>query len=410
METKNDVLQEISGALGIAQFATTVGSSVPRSFFTEVASYFNVSNTGTAIAVAKRIIKIAGKNWAAEYDSSKTPSGGGGTITLEGLIAIRDSVNLLLDIEEGSIESPKKFQPVLSEFEWTIFEGQRVLRSTLHERYGGSLGSNISRSEISKNILLFSEKVHVDQSVTHLSQWTDSTSFQFLGDEIVGDTPLDGNNRMLLDLDESDFKIRLFKGTFGSVVYQGEFKLRGNAKYVEVTTSENKKFAAFNLVKQDSSQSTEVNTESKLGKVYEFVDENLKGIEAIEPFTVDENLLDKSTTEHGITQNGVARWLQLHGIDPLSPNTDDPQFDIAWSCKGRLFVAEIKSINDSNEMHQFRLGLGQVLDYAASLSAVPILILSAQPKIERFEMVASRSRTTLLWPEKLAHTDPHKLR
>ena len=51
------------------------------------------------------------------------------------------------------------------------------------------------------------------------------------------------------------------------------------------------------------------------------------------------------------------------GIEPRSRRPHEPNFDLAWTTDGAVFVAEIKSITEQNEEEQLRLGLGQVLRY-----------------------------------------------
>lgn len=53
------------------------------------------------------------------------------------------------------------------------------------------------------------------------------------------------------------------------------------------------------------------------------------------------------------------------------PDTGDPLFDVAFYARDweTLVVIEVKSLGDSQPVHQLRLGLGQVLQYSFLLSA-----------------------------------------
>jgi hypothetical protein len=89
--TKNDVLEEIARLADIKVYKTVAGSSIPRDFFTDMAELFNVSNEGDASKVLKRCLELVGASWSPLFDSSQTASGGGGTVTLQGLEAMRDA-------------------------------------------------------------------------------------------------------------------------------------------------------------------------------------------------------------------------------------------------------------------------------------------------------------------------------
>jgi hypothetical protein len=80
-----------------------------------------------------------------------------------------------------------------------------------------------------------------------------------------------------------------------------------------------------------------------------------------EPFSVDPNEVDRALGAHAATQNALADWLEGNGLTPFSPPGGGADFDLAWEREGRLYVAEVKSLNDRNETKQLRLGLGQVL-------------------------------------------------
>jgi hypothetical protein len=79
--------------------------------------------------------------------------------------------------------------------------------------------------------------------------------------------------------------------------------------------------------------------------------------------TIDLALYERGLRGHADTQNKLAAFLRGAGIDPRSPLSPEPSYDLAWERNGTIFVAEIKSITDDNEEQQLRLGLGQVLRY-----------------------------------------------
>ena len=85
-----------------------------------------------------------------------------------------------------------------------------------------------------------------------------------------------------------------------------------------------------------------------------------------EPFPVDPEAVDRALQVHAALQNSFADWLSDHDLEPRSPRTGDPDFDLAWTHDERLVVGEVKSL-PARELHQLRLALGQVLDYRQQL-------------------------------------------
>jgi hypothetical protein len=101
-------------------------------------------------------------------------------------------------------------------------------------------------------------------------------------------------------------------------------------------------------------------SEHELGVTYREARANYLSLER-EPFSVDPTLVERGLKGHADTQNELARVLREAGIEPRSRHPNEPNFDLAWEAHGGTFVAEVKSITDSNEEGQLRLGLGQVL-------------------------------------------------
>jgi hypothetical protein len=125
------------------------------------------------------------------------------------------------------------------------------------------------------------------------------------------------------------------------------------------------------------------------GSPYKWVAEVRPGVALSDPFTNDPDALDRATLAHGMTQNEIAEWLTESGIEPLSPSENDPPFDIAWVYQDKLFVTEVKSITSDNEIHQIRLGIGQVLDYCQQIRGIPVLVVSEKPSLSRWKEVCA---------------------
>lgn len=121
----------------------------------------------------------------------------------------------------------------------------------------------------------------------------------------------------------------------------------------------------------------------------------------------DWDALDRSTKVHMDLQNSLAEYIRELGLDPKSPNTNEPQFDIAWRHGTTDVVVEVKSVNSDNRRQQVRLGIGQVLEYVSILNDVvagdyrPVLLLSETP-IEIDYLTANYTGVIIIGPDQFA--------
>lgn len=122
-------------------------------------------------------------------------------------------------------------------------------------------------------------------------------------------------------------------------------------------------------------------------------------------FEVDPDLLDRGTAAHKDIQDALTAALEAHGLEPLSPEVGDPQFDIAWIQDGVAFITEVKSLTEANEDRQLRLGLGQVLTYVHLLdwphvdAVRAVLAVEQQPTADYWETLCAEHGVILTWPE-----------
>ncbi len=101
------------------------------------------------------------------------------------------------------------------------------------------------------------------------------------------------------------------------------------------------------------------------------------------PHEVDLSKLDAATARHMSLQDEFADQLIERGIEPRSPASWQPQFDLAFEHEGRHFVVEVKT-GYPVSTQQTRLGVGQVLEYCHVLrdgesSPRPVLLLEGEP-------------------------------
>ena len=104
----------------------------------------------------------------------------------------------------------------------------------------------------------------------------------------------------------------------------------------------------------------------EIGTTYRAADENATAATR-DPFSVDPALVERGCRGHAVTQNALAAFLRMHGIEPISPSSPQINFDLGWHTAGCLYVAEVKSCTNANIEKQLRLGLGQVLRYRSVL-------------------------------------------
>jgi hypothetical protein len=122
-------------------------------------------------------------------------------------------------------------------------------------------------------------------------------------------------------------------------------------------------------------------------------------------FMRDPDKIDRATKAHMDTQDRLAEVVQAHGLDPLSPNLDDPDFDIAWRNADVAYPTEVKSLTEDNEEKQLRLGLGQVLRYAQRLAwevseVQPVLAVERKPTDDTWIDLCAQLGVTLTWPKR----------
>lgn len=418
MESKGEVLEDISRLLGLTGYELGVGSSIPRQFIGEVASMLRVSDVGTGVEVARKIVESSGMTWPEDGDSAGTPSGGGGTITLSGLMVLREAVIAQIESEEGVDLGATSLSLESGLDRWTYFIGQTVTRSILSDRFGIAKQGELLISPFTNDVFMF-----LDVADARIVKYDVASS----------------SSRVVVSFSESDFEdwfgaleslrvlstnprrhrsLRLFEGLTSAVEYLGEFEVVSVETYqddlevsdlghqVQIVLQSVDKWGPLNMRPRSSESLV---SDFIFLEAYSDVDLSAYPTDDIDPFGVDPLQIEAGRREHHRIQNEVAGWLRQSGFAPLRPRSSGNQFDLAWYVGSQLFVAEIKSCSPDNLVKQFRLGLGQVLDYAEEFNAQPVLILGSRPITDRLVAVAARVQVTLLWPELLAGTDPRTL-
>jgi len=112
---------------------------------------------------------------------------------------------------------------------WDIKPGDRLLRSRLHDRFGGNRQRGISPSRQSPNILLFSNP---SAGARHgYADDLDSDPLLYCGEGQRGDQLLTAGNAAILKHRESRKTLRLFKVFGREVEYVGAFEVHLERPY-----------------------------------------------------------------------------------------------------------------------------------------------------------------------------------
>jgi hypothetical protein len=420
VETKADIVREICDLVSIPEYTTTSGSSIPRRFFSDLLDTFGIDDEGDSVTASKKLFELTNVNWETTYASENTPSGGGGTITLEGLKALRNVVIYLLDdIEVSQFETEPQLDVALPE-EWTLLRGQAILRARLHDRYSGIRQGGIAPSRKTKNIFLFTDDSSNNEHGYERDYWVDDFTFLYCGDGQTGDQELSRRNLQVLNHLQDGRKLRLFSPVAGKVTYLGELSIDAEKPFELADgigrDGKPRKVIMFRLHRvlepnelDAQIQGNQAST-SEFGREYVFADEESRDVAESELFSVDPNLLDRALQIHSLTQNTVANWVIGSSLTPHSPASINCDFDIAWESDFGKIVCEVKSLSDENEVHQFRFGLGQVLEYAEKLDASPVLMFSRRPTQSALIDAANKAGVAVLWPEILSNYSPRDLR
>jgi hypothetical protein len=113
---------------------------------------------------------------------------------------------------------------------WALQPGESIERTVLQERYGGRAQGRIGPSTRSPNVLLFIDPASGEQH-GHFEGWRADGCFHCTGEGQRGDQRMKSGNAAILNHAADGRALRLFLGTTGRVVYQGEFELEPQAPF-----------------------------------------------------------------------------------------------------------------------------------------------------------------------------------
>lgn len=96
-KTKQDILDAIADVLRTGGFNVSTGSTEPKMVLEAIVTTYQlpIDLRDSKPIVAERIANAAGVQWDGSCDSRSSPSGGGSTITFEGLCRLLETAQRL---------------------------------------------------------------------------------------------------------------------------------------------------------------------------------------------------------------------------------------------------------------------------------------------------------------------------
>lgn len=119
--------------------------------------------------------------------------------------------------------------------EWDLQPGDRIRRTALHDRYGGSRQGGISPSRRSPNIFIFTDPGTGLQH-GYRDRWQEGVLY-YAGEGQTGSQQMAHGNLQVLNHQQDDRALRVFEGARGEVTYIGRFEL-GDPPYKHVKAPE----------------------------------------------------------------------------------------------------------------------------------------------------------------------------
>jgi hypothetical protein len=112
---------------------------------------------------------------------------------------------------------------------WTLQPGDAVKRTTLHEQYGGSGQGGINPANDSDTIMIFTDP-EIGEEHGYLDRWAEGVLL-YTGAGQRGDQTLGGVNGSILNHEEAGRDLHVFRGTHGTVAYDGQYALDPHKPY-----------------------------------------------------------------------------------------------------------------------------------------------------------------------------------
>jgi hypothetical protein len=107
---------------------------------------------------------------------------------------------------------------------WDLEPYQRILRKTLHQRFGGQWQGGISPSAQTPNVFIFYDPETGEQH-GYYDDWQADGCLHYTGEGQRGDQEMKAGNAAIFKHRADGRALRVFRGARGTVTYEGEFEL-----------------------------------------------------------------------------------------------------------------------------------------------------------------------------------------
>jgi hypothetical protein len=112
----------------------------------------------------------------------------------------------------------------LMQQEWDLVPGQEVLRTALHEKFGGRTQGGIGPSKQTPNVLIFSDP-KAGEPHGYYDGWQSDGCFHYTGEGQRGDQQMMSGNAAIANHFTDGRALRVFEGARGTVTYVDEFEI-----------------------------------------------------------------------------------------------------------------------------------------------------------------------------------------
>lgn len=188
-------MKDIAQILGSEPIAPTIGSSIPRIFFSDVAAHLGIPQIGTMPDLARRIIEFANLPWHEEFSSELAPSGGGGTVTALGLLQIKNAILKWKGLPVLALPSILVFDEWEPAINWLAIRNNLPKEETLKiERPGASEFRNMVLNEYGNKCAITGYRVSETIEAAHIVPYYGKES-----DDIQNGIPLRADLHKLFD-------------------------------------------------------------------------------------------------------------------------------------------------------------------------------------------------------------------
>ena len=123
-----------------------------------------------------------------------------------------------------------------------------------------------------------------------------------------------------------------------------------------------------------------------------------------DPIPANTELIDRGNSAHRELEERIEKLCRDAKLDPKKERAL-ADIDIGWVDGDALYIVEVKSLTEENEVRQLRLGLGQVLDYRSALTGKgnwttvhAILAVEQEPSDLRWKELCATVGVQLVWP------------